>query len=72
MLDSVKKLGPSGAIGLLLGFGLVIWIDPTTNAGAGLIIILTTAIVTVVGASISAVRSRKRDASPNPESDGEP
>ncbi len=38
MFEFLKKLGVSGMVGALVGIALVVWIEPTTNAGMGLIV----------------------------------
>jgi len=51
MFEWVKQYNVSGAVGVLLGFALVAWIQPTTTAGAGLLI-LSTILICVVLASV--------------------
>lgn len=60
MLESIKKLGPSGIVGVLVGIGLVIWIEPTTDAGIGIIIIVSVFVFLAAGAAIAAL-FRKND-----------
>jgi hypothetical protein len=45
----VKELGLGGLIGLLLGIGVVSWVEPTTTGGVGLILLVTIVLGTVVG-----------------------
>ena len=53
MLGLIKKLGTSGSVGAIVGVGLVVWIEPTTNAGIGLIIAVSVLASVVVGAALS-------------------
>ena len=47
-MPTIKELGACGAAGALIGIALVIWIEPTTEGGVGVIIavaILATMVV---------------------------
>jgi len=48
-VDIVKEFGLGGLIGLLLGIGVVSWVEPTTTGGVGLILLVTIVLGTVVG-----------------------
>lgn len=67
MISHLKGLGAGGLLGALLGIALVIWIEPTTPGGAGLIIvvaILLTLLLFEVARSVASVlRSKPREAS---------
>lgn len=38
--DLIKRFGIGGALGALVGMSLVIWIDPTTSEGRGLVFVV--------------------------------
>lgn len=59
MLESIKSLGTSGVIGALLGVALVLWIEPTTNGGIGLIIVVSILLCLAVGGAVTALRGKK-------------
>jgi hypothetical protein len=48
MFEWVKQYNVSGAVGTLLGFVLVAWIQPTTTAGVGLLILSSILICIVL------------------------
>ena len=50
-----KNLGISGIVGALVGVALVIWIEPTTKAGTGLILVVSVLLSVVIGAVLSAL-----------------
>ena len=60
MIDIFVKLAPSALVGVLLGFGLIVWIDPTTGGGSALLIFISTVLTTVVGGIASFFLKRKR------------
>ena len=61
MIDAIVKLGGWGGIGLLGGIALVIWIEPTSTGGIGLIVLVAIVFAMVVGYILSALFGGKKD-----------
>jgi hypothetical protein len=59
MLDIITKLGFSGALGALLGFAMVFWVEPTTTGGSILIVIIWVLVFIVAGEIISKLLGKK-------------
>jgi hypothetical protein len=55
----IKSLGAGGALGVLLGIGLVSWIEPDTPGGTGLIIVVSVLVTSVVFATARALFSTR-------------
>lgn len=53
MISQLKSLGIGGGLGLLAGIPLMIWIAPTTNSGAVVILVLCALIGVIVGESVA-------------------
>jgi hypothetical protein len=68
--ELIKKLGPCGAAGILLGVLAVWWIEPATGQGSALLILVGVAIAYVVCGIAAFVR--KQTASDADESDSKP
>jgi hypothetical protein len=62
MGELLKLGGAVAALGILIGFGAVAWIEPTTGAGQTLLIIICALTTIVVGSFIKWMRSRKSGA----------
>ena len=60
MLPTLKQLGASGGVGALIGIGLVIWIEPTTQGGMGLIIVVSILAVIALGAAVKLIFGKKK------------
>ena len=61
--DLIKRFGIGGVLGALVGIGLVIWIDPTTSEGQGLVFVvgvLVTVLAVEVGRLICCPLRRDR------------
>lgn len=56
--ELIKKLGPCGAAGVLLGLLGVWWIAPTTGAGAALLILIAVAVAYVACGVAGFLRKR--------------
>lgn len=72
MLEQVLKLGVAGCVGVLMGFLLVAWVQPTTAGGANILIVICVAFCTIVGGLVSAVLSRKVMVDQAPKKSDEP
>ena len=57
----IKSLGASGMLGVLLGIGLVSWIEPDTPGGTGLIIVVSVLVTGVVFATARALFSTREN-----------
>ena len=55
MLDAIKNLGIWGSIGVLAGIALVLWIEPTSNAGVGLVLVVSVILTTLAGAILTVL-----------------
>ena len=55
MVSQLKSLGIGGGLGLIAGIPLMIWIAPTTNSGAVVILVLCTLIGFVIGEAVALV-----------------
>ena len=55
MLGTLTKLGPAALLGLLVGIGLVTWIEPDTLGGTGLILVVSVAFMLLVFAAVRAL-----------------
>jgi len=51
MLNKIQKIGATTALGLLLGFSAVAWIQPYTNGGT-ILLVFTVTLITIVFVSI--------------------
>lgn len=70
MLAWVKQYGLPGVVGALLGICLVVWIQPTTTAGVGLVIITVVLLCVVLASTaVSLFGGQKRSGSGRDESD---
>jgi hypothetical protein len=58
-MPSLKGIGATTAVGILLGILLVVWIEPTTTGGMGLIIAVAVLATTALAALGKLMRSRK-------------
>ena len=61
VLEALAKLGVSGGIGFLLGLVAVWWVEPTTEGGIVLLIVIFAVAVTVIGGIVSRFKKKKRD-----------
>ena len=52
MLD-IFKLGVSGGVGFIIGLVVVSWVEPTTNDGADLLIVISIIVCVTIGGSAS-------------------
>lgn len=59
MISSVSKIGAGTAVGVLLGFLAVWWIEPATAGGMGLLILIGILISTITQALIGLMLNRK-------------
>jgi len=69
MLDVLAKLGISGGIGFLIGLAVVSWIEPTTNGGADLLIVISVIACTTIGGIVSKLFGKKDKAASVQEPD---
>jgi hypothetical protein len=58
VLAVIAKLGVGGGIGFLVGIVLVWWIEPTTDGGAMILIVIPIAFCATVGGIVSALRGK--------------
>lgn len=58
MFELFKRHNLPGAIGILLGIALVAWIQPTTTAGAGLLLLVSILICIVLASVLSILLSK--------------
>jgi hypothetical protein len=54
MFELLKQHNVPGALGVLVGIALVAWIQPTTTAGAGLLM-LVSILICIVLASVARI-----------------
>jgi len=59
MLDILAKLGTSGGVGFLIGLVIVSWVEPTTNGGADLLIVISVVVCMTIGGSVSKFFEKK-------------
>ena len=52
---TIKTLGAWGSIGVLVGIGLVFWVEPTSPGGVGLVLLVSVLGAMVVGAGLAAI-----------------
>lgn len=55
MIGQLKSIGVGGGLGLLAGIPLMIWIAPTTNSGAVVILALCILVGFIVGEAIALI-----------------
>jgi hypothetical protein len=60
-MELLKALTPGSLVGLLVGIGMVNWVDPGTAAGAGLLLFLCAAIGALVGWMVSSGKGKKEE-----------
>ena len=60
MLDVIAKLGIGGGVGFLLGLVAVWWIEPTTDEGTNLLIVIFIIVSMVVSGMVSRFLGRKK------------
>jgi hypothetical protein len=60
MLDTIGKLGLGGGIGVIIGIAIVLWIQPTTNGGTAILIVIPIIVCTTIGGIASAFRGRNK------------
>jgi hypothetical protein len=60
ILELVGKLGISGGIGLLIGLLFVWWVEPTTNGGTAVLILIPTILCIVIGSVSSTILDGRR------------
>jgi hypothetical protein len=53
MIDAIRKFGPGGGVGFLVGLAAVWWIEPTTTPGTVLLILTCIVVCGVIGAALS-------------------
>ncbi len=58
-MELISTVGVGGVIGLLFGLAFASWIDPNTNEGFGLLVIICIGGGIVLSALWSAIRSKK-------------
>ena len=58
MIAAIAKLGGWGGVGFLVGVAAVWWIEPTTSAGAALIIVICMVAFMILGTLISTLFGR--------------
>jgi hypothetical protein len=56
-MDALKKHAISSAIAALLGLGLVWWLQPQTNGGAGLVFAVCLLVCNAVAAAMGGGRA---------------
>ena len=56
MIGTLLKLGVPGAVGLLLGLAMVWWVEPTTDGGTALLLVIAIAVCIVVGQIVLSLR----------------
>jgi hypothetical protein len=59
MLDVLTKIGLSGGLGALIGFAMIIWVQPTTTGGSLLLLFVGVVTCVVVGEIISRLFGKK-------------
>jgi hypothetical protein len=62
MLETIGKLGIGGGIGFLIGIVMVLWVKPTTNGGAAILIVISMIVCMTMGGIISALRGNTKPA----------
>jgi uncharacterized membrane protein YccC len=66
MLNSLTHLGTAGCIGLMLGLFLVWWVQPLTDGGTGLLILICVALSTIVGGILSWALAQRASGTAKP------
>jgi hypothetical protein len=59
MLAGIAKLGIGGGIGVLVGLVLVWWIEPTTDGGRAILMLISIVFCTTVGGIVAALLGKK-------------
>lgn len=59
MLDKIAKQSISTLLGLLVGFLVVVWVEPTTNGGTVFLVLFCGVISNIVGIVIKYLTRRK-------------
>lgn len=58
-MELFKELAPGAIVGLLIGIGVVTWVEPGTTAGTGLLLLVCVAIGTVLGGLFSVGKGKE-------------
>ena len=69
MLDIFAKLGASGGVGFIIGLAGVSWVEPTTNGGADLLIVISIIACMTIAGSASKLFGRRGKNVSNHEQD---
>jgi hypothetical protein len=59
MIDVITKIGLSGGLGALIGFFMIIWVEPTTTGGSLLLFFIGVVACVVVGEIISRIFGKR-------------
>jgi hypothetical protein len=60
MLDLIGKLGIAGGFGFVIGIVMVLWVEPTTNGGTAILIVISVIVCATVGGIISALQAQAK------------
>jgi hypothetical protein len=67
MWDIIKEFGIGGVIGLLIGLGIASWVDTTTNAGTGILIVVCVLVFGAFGQLLGWAFGKKNKNKPDDE-----
>jgi hypothetical protein len=68
VLEILGKLGIGGGIGALIGLGMVVWVEPTTNGGVVLLIVISIIVCATITSILSKVLGARSNGHPSKES----
>ncbi len=72
MIDVVKKLGPSGGLGVLAGLAMMWWVEPETTAGRVLLVAICIVVFGLVGGALAYWLGNSKAPEKNSEADDKP
>jgi hypothetical protein len=67
ILEVLGKLGIGGGIGALIGLAMVVWVEPTTNGGVALLIVIPIIICATITSILSKVLGARANGHPSKE-----
>lgn len=67
ILEILAKLGIGGGIGALIGLAIVVWVEPTTDGGVALLILIPIVICATITSILSKVLGARSNGQPSKE-----
>jgi hypothetical protein len=71
IVELIGKLGIGGCIGVLIGLVFVAWVQPTTNGGTALLILIPVIVCMIIGSILSKTLGGEKKVRGDQDGDGQ-